>query len=84
MCTFKNHFFGRRYPGVYADMAWERILWAEDHGQAETAKIFRRIREERLPEWLRWECEAKGGPGLKARGALFPDTGVPFRGEHFL
>ena len=81
LCTFKNHFFGRRYPGVYADMAWERIEWAESRGV--DCKVFREMREEHLPEWLRWECESKPMT-LKEKAAIFPKTGFPFRGEYFL
>lgn len=83
LCTFKNHFFGRRYPGVYADMAWERILWAEARGQAEFTAPFRRLREELLPEWLRAECESQPLT-LEQKAAQFPQTGYPYRGEHFL
>lgn len=84
LCTFKNHFFGRRYPGVYADMAWERIQWADERGLQAHTEVFKEIRAGLLPEWLRMECEPKGAPGLKTRGAMFPDTGVPFRGGYFL
>lgn len=83
LCTFKNHFYGRRYPGVYADMAWDRILWAEEHGWGEQAKVFREIREEGLPEWLRQEC-TRDAKTLRERASLFPETGVPYRAEHFL
>jgi hypothetical protein len=84
LCTFKNHFFGRRYPGVYADMAWERIKWADERGLQEHTEVFKEIRAGLLPEWLRMECEPGNTSGLKTRGALFPDCGVPFRGEYFL
>jgi hypothetical protein len=84
LCTFKNHFFGRRYPGVYADMAWERIQRADERGLQAYTEVFKQIRADRLPEWLRMECEAPNGKGVKTRGAVFPDTGVPFRGEYFL
>jgi hypothetical protein len=81
LCAFKNSFFGRRYVGVYADMAWERILWAEAHGH--DAKIFRQMREELLPHWLRCEV-TNDGMTIKQRAAVFPRTGVPYRAEHFL
>ena len=85
LCTFKNHFFGRRYPGVYADMAWERIEWADARGQSAYTEVFKAIRAAKLPPWLRDECWP-GGPrlSLRQRGARFPDTGFPFRGEFFL
>ena len=82
LCTFKNHFFGRRYPGVYADMAWERIEWAEARGQHQFTRVFRDIRTI-LPKWLRDEC-ANGRMTIKQKAALFPKIGVPFRGELFL
>lgn len=81
LCTFKNHFFGRRYPGVYADMAQDRIEWADERGQQEHTEVFKGMREALLPEWLRRECQA-GYP--KNPGALFPETGVPYRAEYFL
>lgn len=81
LCAFKNSFFGRRYVGVYADMAWERILWAEDHGH--DASVFRTIRQERLPLWLRCE-DTKDGLTIKERAAVFPKTGTPYRAEYFL
>lgn len=84
LCTFKNHFYARRYPGVYADMAWERIVWAEERGLSQHTRVFREIRAERLPEWLRMECEPTNSPPLRQRAAVFPETGRPYRGEHFL
>jgi hypothetical protein len=83
LCTFKNHFYGRRYPGVYADMAWERIIWADEHGHREHTAVFKDIRSEYLPEWLRCEL-TKDGKTIKERAGIFPETGVPYRAEHFL
>jgi len=80
LCTFKNHFFGRRYPGVYADMAYERIEKAEAAGW--NCDLFRGMREE-LPDWLRVEKEPKPWT-LNRKAALFRDTGTPYRAEHFL
>lgn len=82
LCTFKNHFFGRRYPGVYADMAWERIVWADARGQSAYTAVFKDMRTA-LPDWLRVEC---GGEQLtiNQKAAVFPETGLPFRAEHFL
>jgi hypothetical protein len=82
LCTFKNHFFGRRYPGVYADMAWERIELAEARNQHQFTSVFRDIRTT-LPKWLRDEC-ADGRMTIKQKAALFPKVGMPFRGELFL
>mgnify|MGYP003132576687 CR=1 FL=1 len=81
LCTFKNHFFGRRYPGVYADMAWDRIEWAESRGR--DCAIFKDMRSELLPEWLRAEC-AKEKIEVRKQGLSFRDNGLPFRGEWFL
>ena len=83
LCTFKNHFFGRRYPGVYADMAWERIEWAEARGKSAYTEVFKDVRSELLPDWLRVECENERMT-LNQKAALFPETGMPFRGEYFL
>ena len=83
LCTFKNHFFGRRYPGVYADMALERILWADERGQQQFTEVFKDMRSELLPTWLRAECESEP-LSIKSKAAMFPDTGFPYRGEHFL
>jgi len=83
LCTFKNHFFGRRYPGVYADMAQERIEWAEARDQSEYADVFKDMRAELLPDWLRAECDDDRFT-VKTNGAVFPETGAPFRAEHFL
>lgn len=83
LCTFKNHFYARRYPGVYADMAWERILWADEHGHREHTAPFKDIRKEYLPDWLLCEV-TKDNMTIKERAAVFPETGKPYRAEHFL
>ncbi len=81
LCTFKNHFFGRRYPGVYADMAWERICWAEEKGV--DVSEFKDMRAELLPDWLRAEC-LNEKINIKERASLFKDVGFPYRGEYFI
>ena len=81
LCTFKNHFFGRRYPGVYADMAWSRIEWAEEKGL--DVEEFKDMRSELLPTWLRAEC-SNNKVDINKHAAIFANTGTPFRGEHFL
>ncbi len=70
LCTFKNHFFGRRYPGVYADMAQERIEWADERGLTEITEVFKDIRSNSLPEWLRSECEKERLP-LKKKATIW-------------
>ena len=86
-CAFKNGFFKRRYPGVYADMALDRIKWYDDRGFSDLTKVFKEIREDKLPRWLREECEDTAFAYLNhrnKRAAQFADTGVPFRAEHFM
>ena len=83
LCTFKNHFFSRRYPGVYADMAWERIEWADARGASSYTEPFKDIRAELLPDWLRAECEPERRT-VSQKASLFPLRGWPCRGEHFL
>jgi hypothetical protein len=81
LCTFKNHFFGRRYPGVYADMAWERIVWAEAHNI--DCRLFKDMRAGLLPDWLRAETE-NVQMTINQKAALFAATGYPYRGDNFL
>lgn len=83
LCTFKNHFFARRYPGVYADMAQERIEWADARGQQDVTAVFKELRAGLLPEWLRCECDPNRMT-IKEAAAKFAETGYPYRGEHFL
>lgn len=83
LCTFKNHFFGRRYPGVYADMAWERIEWADARGLSEFTGVFKDIRSLNLPDWLRAECGTER-LSLREKAGIFPEQGQPYRAEHFL
>lgn len=81
LCTFKNHFFGRRYPGVYADMAQDRIEWADVRGQEAYTEVFKDMRSQLLPDWLRRECSETS---FKLAGVMFPTTGSPYRAEYFL
>lgn len=82
-CAFKNNFFGRRYPGVYSDMAYERLLKHElAWGKDAASKLLWDIRT-LLPDWLR--NEAKNDKlTIPERAKIFPRTGFPYRGEHFL
>ena len=83
-CQFKNGFFARRYPGVYSDMAWDRIRWYDERSTAEhLTKLFRAFRADSLPEWLREEREPKPVPRA-FKASRFKETGVPYRAEHFL
>lgn len=83
LCTFKNHFYGRRYPGVYSDMAQERIEWAEIRKFKNVVTIFKQIREDKLPEWLRSECSDEHLT-IPKKAVKFAETGFPYRGEYFL
>lgn len=83
LCQFKNSFFGRRYPGVYSDMAYERLTWYHDKiGKDRNFKLILEIREQ-LPDWLRMEVKNEGLT-IKQKAAMFPRTGVPYHAEYFL
>lgn len=82
-CQWKNGFFKRRFPGVYADMGLDRIKWYDERGMRELTEPFKAIRAAHLPEWLREECEGKPLPRAK-KAAQFAETGFPYRGEYFL
>lgn len=83
LCQFKNNFFGRRYPGVYADMAYERLLKHEGAwGKDNATKLVWDIRTS-LPDWLRNEAKTDK-LSIPDRAKIFPRTGFPYRGEHFL
>jgi len=83
LCQFKNGFFKRRFPGVYADMAHERIEWYDERGFQKETEVFKAIRSAHLPDWLRIETEKKPIPRAR-RAAQFAETGFPYRGENFL
>ena len=83
LCQFKNGFFSRRYPGVYADMAWDRIQWYDIRGMKHLTSVFKDIRKKHLPEWLRQECEAEITPRA-VKASMFAETGTPFRAQHIL
>lgn len=80
-CQFKNGFFGRRYPGVYADMAWDRIKWYDERGVGDT-QVFKDIREEHLPNWLREEAMPPVKRSDKAK--QFIRTGTPYNAQYFM
>ena len=82
LCTFKNHFFGRRYPGVYADMAQDRIEWADARGLQSCTEVFKAIRSEHLPTWLRSECEPKKRKTVE-KAKIFPATGQLIRLDQY-
>lgn len=83
LCCFKNSFFGRRHPGCYADMFQDRIEWYETRNFESLVRVFKQMREDHLPDWLRRECD---NPAIKFvdMAKMFPNTGIPYRGEFFL
>lgn len=83
LCQFKNGFFRRRYPGVYADMNWDRIKWYDARGFGKLTEVFKGIRSAYMLTWLREECE-KPLTSRDRKAKMFADTGVPFRAEHFM
>lgn len=65
-CTFKSwHRPGRRYPGCYLDMFYNRIKKAEERWPEEDLSMFWDARKQYLPAHLRLE-DNPGDPGLKA------------------
>lgn len=64
LCTYKSfHRPNRRYPNVYADMMYDRLIAFErTWGETGLADIFWRLRSERLPGDLRLE-DNPGDPG---------------------
>lgn len=64
-------------------MAQERIDWADARGQSAYTEVFKDMRSQLLPDWLRVECESSPMT-VKQKAAVFPETGLPFRAEHFL
>ncbi len=64
LCCYKSwHRPNRRYPNVYNDMFYDRILYNEK-ATGERNEMFREIRFQRLPKELRIE-DNPGDPGLK-------------------
>lgn len=66
LCTYKGWYKpNRRYPNVYADMAYLRLRKAEERfGQR--FEILWEAREDALPPWARLECTSRD-PGLVPR-----------------
>lgn len=82
LCTYKSwHKPGRRYPNVYADMAYNRIRKAE----ARFGNRFELLWEARtlwLPPWLRLE-DSPYDPGLsKVKQNHYLETGEPIMMDH--
>lgn len=63
LCTYKSwHKPNRRYPGVYADMAYLRLKKAESRW-GERFNVLWEARRRDLPTWMRWE-DNPDDPGL--------------------
>lgn len=69
LCAYKNMFRGRRYPGIYADMFYERVKKAESRWPEEDFGMF----------WDAYRCLptcVQSTTGVsKAKQHLFRDTG---------
>jgi hypothetical protein len=83
LCQLKNGFFGRRFPGVYSWMAWERIKWYDERGLSECTKVFKDMRLESLPDWLLPEVNGEKR-SIKQLSNIFVETGVPYNAQYFL
>lgn len=66
LCTYKSfHRPNRRYPNVYADMMYDRIISSRGLATEDDLDLFWQIRAERLPVELRLE-DNLGDPGCVA------------------
>jgi hypothetical protein len=66
LCTYKSfHRPNRRYPGVYADMLYDRIKGSEEAFPEEDFAVFWKARRDTLPAYLRLE-NMPGDPGLSS------------------
>jgi hypothetical protein len=82
LCTMKGWFKpNRRYPNVYADMAYLRLKKAEERFGPQFGTLWR-ARAAALPSWARLECEPND-PGLvPAKQNQFRETGqIPMMGH---
>lgn len=93
LCTYKSwHKPNRRYPGVYADMMYYRLLKAEESwGESELLNTLWQARRTHLPEYMRLE-DSPHDPGLApvkqnqyresglipVLGHVYPDMWSPF------
>lgn len=76
LCCFKSWFRkNRRYPGVYNDMLYDRILSMQSRWPTQDFTVFWKAREAALPDYLRVECDPTD-PGLvPAKQNHFRETG---------
>lgn len=78
LCTYKSwHKPRRRYAGVYADMAYERLRWAEQRWPATDFSLLWEARQRDLPWYWRLE-DTTGDVGLAAeKQNFYLETGSP-------
>lgn len=78
LCTYKSwHRKNRRYPNVYMDMMFERIMKAKQNWNSEETEQFWDCREDCLPDHLRLEC-CPNDPGLcPDKQNYYRETGNP-------
>ena len=73
------------YANEYKVDLIDRIKKVDDKiTPVDLTKVFKEMREELLPEWLRMESETGLFGSIKDRAMLFTVDGYPFRGEHFI
>lgn len=85
LCTWKSwHKPNRRYPGVYADMHWNRILWAQERWGDEFT-VQKDARARALPDCLRKELgpDANWAQLRQEDQNQYLETGVPARLGNF-
>ncbi len=85
LCSWKSwHKPNRRYPGVYADMMYDRIRRAEDRFDRALPLLWD-IRARTLPAYLRQEADTRYRRGVtKARQNCYRETGtIPDLCYHF-
>lgn len=76
LCTYKSHFRkNRRYPGVYIDMHYQRIKWAETRRPNEDLSIHWQARKDCLPEYLRMEDNIDDPGEVPIKQNHFRETG---------
>lgn len=77
LCTYKGwHKPNRRYPNVYADMAYDRLLWAEQRWGQRFEPLWA-ARERDLPEHLRLEDNPYDPGCVPVKQNHYLNTGQP-------
>lgn len=82
LCTYKGwHKPQRRYPNVYADMAFDRLLWAEERWGPRFDVLWN-ARERDLPDYLRLECDSRDPGCVPVKQDHYRLTGEPIMMHH--